>query len=180
MKQRRGHGGFRQVGRIPAGRLGLPANRSRELRLAQAWRNVAGESLARGARARRVLRGVLEVEVDDRAWYDAVAELLPLLARRLADRYGELGVRRYRLCLTDQADLPEALPIAAPGAAEDPGAARDPAAPPRTPRPRNAPTSTAAGATKAGDAGGATDEERLLRVARRYLERTDADGPRKT
>jgi len=107
---RRGRG-FERVGKLPAHGLGLPVGRAKELRLAHAWRRIAGETMARHARARRVLRGILEVEVDERSWYDAVEPLLGSLARELAETCPELGIRRYRLLRADARSLPEPSPL---------------------------------------------------------------------
>jgi hypothetical protein len=67
--------------------------------------------MARHARARRVLRGILEIEVEERPWYEAVEPHLGGLARELADSCPELGIRRYRMILTGARSLPEPYPL---------------------------------------------------------------------
>ena len=65
--------------------------------LRHAWEEVAGATVARRVPALRISRGILEIEVPDQQWADAVRALLPRLAGRLAARYPGLSVRRFRL-----------------------------------------------------------------------------------
>jgi predicted nucleic acid-binding Zn ribbon protein len=89
--------GFERAGSFRPDQLGLPARRSRDLHLALAWIRVAGEAIARHARAMRVRRGVLEVEVLDPRWMATMKELMPRLTGRLTAACPELRVRKYRL-----------------------------------------------------------------------------------
>ncbi len=95
--RRRGRSGFEPVGRVKVDRLGLPGSRSRQLELALAWREVAGDEVAARARAIRVLRGVLEIEVADLRWADTLAPMIPRLAGRLTARHPGLGVKKFRI-----------------------------------------------------------------------------------
>ena len=101
MAVRRRRRGFERTGTCSPDQLGLSSRRSRELRLAVAWREVAGETLANRAAALRVSRGTLEVQVDERRWEVTVRALLPRLAARLARLYPVLGVKRCRLLVQD-------------------------------------------------------------------------------
>ena len=89
--------GFERAGACGAARLGL----AKELRLAAAWSAAAGEGIARQVSALRLRAGVLEVEVADRAWAEALATLLPRIARGVAARDPDLGVARCRLIVRD-------------------------------------------------------------------------------
>ena len=103
---------FERVGSIPRSEMGLPASRARELQLAQAWREIAGEAVARRAPALRVRRGVLEVEVREELWRRTLRDVLPGLAGRLAARHPDLRIVRYRM-ISGVADTPEpAHPVA--------------------------------------------------------------------
>jgi len=95
--------------------MGLPTTKARELLLAHAWTELAGEAMARRATA-VIRRGVLEVEVEEPSWRAALESLLPELAARLARAYPELGVRRYRLRWPGEAGPPppHALPAVEP------------------------------------------------------------------
>jgi len=97
MAQGRRRRGFEHVGRLPAGQLGLPPRLAKELLLATAWRQVAGETIARRAAAVRVKRGVLEIRVPDEHWAAMISELIPRIAGRMAAAYPELGVRKFRM-----------------------------------------------------------------------------------
>jgi hypothetical protein len=97
MRARRREGEFRRVTRLAPNRLGLPAAQGRALVLAHAWEDVAGEAVARRAPALRLDHGVLEIELPCEPWAAAMRDLLPRLAGRLAARYPDLGVRRFRL-----------------------------------------------------------------------------------
>lgn len=92
---------FERAGRLVVDELGLPRKRARELALCTAWLDVAGEALARRATPIAIRRGVLELAVADERWVDTLRQLIPRLAGRLAGRYPELGVRRFRVRLTD-------------------------------------------------------------------------------
>ena len=115
MEHGRRRKGFRQVGQLSPRGMGLPIGRARELRAAHAWISVAGEAVARRARA-WVQRGVLEVEVAEPVWHQTLEPMLPELAWRLAAAYPELGVVRYRLRTPVTTKLPPArsLPADAP------------------------------------------------------------------
>jgi hypothetical protein len=101
MAVRRRRRGFEPAGACTPRQLGLSARRSREIELAVAWREVAGEVLAGRARALAVRRGTLEVQVDGPRWEETLEKLLPRLAARLARRHPELQVRRCRLLVQD-------------------------------------------------------------------------------
>ena len=62
-----------------------------------AWRACAGGPLAERARAIAVRRGVLEVVVEDSRWLATVADLLPTLGARIAERCPDLGIRSCRV-----------------------------------------------------------------------------------
>jgi len=97
--ERRRRRGFERAGAFGTQGLGLPAPRARELRLVSAWRACAGGPLAERARAIGVRRGVLEVAVEDVRWLETVADLLPSLGARVAERCPDLGIRRCRVVL---------------------------------------------------------------------------------
>jgi len=104
---RRRRRGFERAGAVPRGELGLPAARTRELQLALAWREIAGEAVARRAPALRVRRGVLEVEIREEAWRRTMVDVLPGLAGRLAARHPALHITRYRMVSSGQAGSAE-------------------------------------------------------------------------
>jgi hypothetical protein len=124
--------------------------------LAQAWERVAGATLAARARATRVRRGVLEVEVEPGPWSATLSDLLPRLAGRLALARPELRVRACR-CVRPDSSVREA---ARPLELEEPPAA-------------SAATSVAPPTQRSTRA--SADErpldQRLRQLARRYLER---------
>lgn len=165
--RRRGRG-FEPAGACSPNQLGLPARRSRELRLAVAWREVAGEALARRAEAVRVTRGTLEVQVDERRWEVTVLALLPRLAARLARSYPALGVKRCRLLVSggEGVSRGEALALEVEEHRED----RD------SPAPRTAEVEQVEeeGPSPEGDLG-----ERLTRVGEKYLARSEGRAVRK-
>jgi hypothetical protein len=101
MARRRRRRGFEPTGTCAPEQLGLPTKRSKELKLAVAWREVAGDVLAGRAEVVRVTRGTLEVQVDERRWEVTTRALLPRLAARLSRGYPALGVRRCRLLVVD-------------------------------------------------------------------------------
>ncbi len=111
MRDRRRQRGFRPLGGVDPGRAtGLSAARLRDLRLQRAWLDVAGEALARRVQAIRVLRGVLELAVDDPRWAKELRALIPRLAVRLARADAELGIRRFRVLGADDGDAARPLP----------------------------------------------------------------------
>jgi len=77
--------------------MGLPLARARELAASAAWRRAAGEAIARRTPSVRLVRGVLEVELEDAAWSATLAELAPELAARLAGADPALKLKRLRL-----------------------------------------------------------------------------------
>jgi hypothetical protein len=97
VRARRRSRGLERAGGLPAGELGLPLPAARELVLAHAWREIAGEAVARRVQPLRVQRGVLELAVADGAWERAIEELLPRLAGLLAARRPDLRLSRLRL-----------------------------------------------------------------------------------
>ena len=107
MEPKRRRRGFEQAGNFRPDQLGLPAKRTRDLQLALGWLRVAGEGIARHARALRVRRGVLEIEVRDGRWAETLRELLPQLTGRLAKACPELGVRKFRLLQAESEGVDE-------------------------------------------------------------------------
>jgi predicted nucleic acid-binding Zn ribbon protein len=97
MEPKRRRRGFEQAGSFGLDQLGLPAKRTRDLQLALGWMRVAGDPIARHAKALRVNRGVLEIEVRDSRWAATMREILPRLTGKLAASCPELGVRKFRL-----------------------------------------------------------------------------------
>ncbi len=91
--------------------MGLPLEQARRLLLARAWRDVAGEIVARRAPALGVRRGVLEILVPDGSWGRVLPEIIPRLAGRLAAQHAELRVTRYRLVLEGSAARFPAQPV---------------------------------------------------------------------
>lgn len=89
--------GFARLAEVGPDALGLSARRARELLLARAWIEVAGQPLASRVAAVSVRRGVLELAAEDQRWAEALADLLPRLAGRVAARHPELGVRKLRV-----------------------------------------------------------------------------------
>jgi hypothetical protein len=89
--------GFERAGSCAPNKLGFSSARAREVKLALAWRRVAGGVLADRTPGLRVKRGVLEVEAPDRRWNETLIALLPRLAGKLAADHPELGVRKCRV-----------------------------------------------------------------------------------
>ena len=89
--------GFERAGSCAPEKLGFSSARAREVKLALAWRRVAGGVLADRTPGLRVKRGVLEVEAPDRRWNETLIALLPRLAGKLAADHPELGVRKCRV-----------------------------------------------------------------------------------
>ena len=168
MATRRRRRGFEPTGSCSPDQLGLPARKSRELRLAVAWREVAGEALARRAEAVRVHRGTLEVQVDERRWEVTVRGLLPRLAARLARGYPGLGVKRCRLLVADGESVSRGEAVALEEGEIRP--AREPNAPATPEPPRNDGTE----AQPEEDLG-----ERLARLGERYLARAEGRAVKK-
>ena len=107
--------GFLRAGQINPSQLDLPPGRARALLLEHAWRQAAGEVVARQAPAIRITRGILEVRVPDERWAETLTALLPRLAGRLAAAHPELGVRKFRLVREDGPASPSrALPAIEP------------------------------------------------------------------
>ncbi len=102
--------GFERLGAVGASSLGLPRREARRLLLADTWRRVAGDAIARRLTAVRVLRGTVEIEADPR-WAADLDDLLPALVSRLARCAPELGVRRYRLRIHGRERAEEACPL---------------------------------------------------------------------
>lgn len=156
MPIRRRRRGFERAGKLPLDGLGLPGTRARELVLTRVWESVAGPVLAAHARAVRVRRGVLEIEVAHGRWSETLIEMLPGLATRVSRVCPELGVRKFRLRRPDSDQLETAQPIddqignSAPVEPQEPPAPRDRAIEVVEARPL---------------------EERLKELARRYVER---------
>ena len=101
MRSRHRRYGLERAGAFPEASLPFPARRRRELKLALAWRSVAGSAIAAQAPVRGIRAGTLIVETEEARWAETLRELLPRLGIRLARRYPELGVRRCRLILRD-------------------------------------------------------------------------------
>jgi hypothetical protein len=153
--------GFERVGRLPAAELGLPRKRARELVLSAEWSRVAGEAIARRARAVGVHRGVLEIRVEDERWRQTLRSLIPRLAGRLAARCPELRLRKVVLLGSEQEPSESPLAIAAP----DEGTPDEPA-PVRGARSEAAAESPCARSAV----------ERLESAKERYLERSARRG----
>lgn len=94
--------------------LPLSERQKRALVLEHAWRQVAGEAVARRATAVGVTRGVLRIEVPDPRWATALRSLLPSLVGRLTRRYPHLGVRRFRIVAGGANEVPQPVPDPAP------------------------------------------------------------------
>ncbi len=96
MEKRRG-GGFERIGRIGLEATGLPRRQARQLLLEHAWGRVAGEAIARRARAIRIERGVLDIDVVEPQWAKELVRFVPRIAGRLVREFPELGVKKFRL-----------------------------------------------------------------------------------
>jgi hypothetical protein len=154
MRVGRSKKGWVGLGDLRLDRLGLSSARTSELVLTRAWREAAGEAIARRAPAERIRRGVLELRVPDGNWAEALIELLPRLAARLATSHPELGVVRFRLLRQGRYEpsRPERLPEA-----EEPFA----------------PTHEDSAASNEAEGDGAAPiAERLQRAMERYLARS--------
>lgn len=104
MSYQRRSNGFEPAGRIRPDELGLSRKRARALLLAVAWRRVAGEALSARAEARRLSRGVLEVETGDPGLAATLRSTLPDLAGRMAADFPALGLRKCRVIETGRAE----------------------------------------------------------------------------
>lgn len=160
MAVRRRRRGFEGTGACAPDQLGLPKRKSRELRLAVAWREVAGEVLAGRAEAVRVNRGTLEVQVDERRWEETVRALLPRLAGRVARAHPGLGVRRCRLLVQEGDSVRRGEAVELEG--DDARADRARPAPPTADEPEKAEPPTDGDVT-----------QRLTRLGDRYLARSE-------
>jgi hypothetical protein len=148
--------GFEQVGRVGLEGCGLRRAEARRLRLEHGWKVVAGEAVAGRLRVARVARGTLEISADAR-WATSLEPVLGGLVGRLAGRFPELGIRRYRLTVEGAPEAKSTVTVS-PESADTPDAER-PATPVRPSR---------------EDAGPPTPlQERIERAARRYLERAE-------
>jgi hypothetical protein len=148
---------LRPLGAVDPRALKLPAPRVRELALIRAWRDVAGESIARRA-AVTLSRGVLEIAVADERWHRTLHELLPGIAARLAARHPALGVRSLRVRLAaagDEADTTTEWTLSG-------------IAVPAEPAPAPSPPARAATAGSVETASPLSIEERLAGLAARY------------
>ena len=115
MPERRRRSGFEKLGSVRPETTGLARPQARRLVLAHAWSVVAGPALSRRVAARRIVRGVLELEVSDPAWAREVKTLIPSLAGRLAGRFPELGVKKFRLQVGEQAPADAAVEVTPEG-----------------------------------------------------------------
>jgi hypothetical protein len=156
---RRHRRGFERAGALPRGELGLPAGRTRELQLALAWREIAGEAVARRAPALRVRRGVLEVEVREEAWRRTMLDVLPALAGRLAARHPDLRITRYRMISGQAGGAEPAQPV------------------PSLPDRREPEPANSAGAAPPGDGGVRAPALDIREVMARYLARGGSHNP---
>jgi len=115
-----------RAGEIAPRRLGFASRKARDLRLAAAWRRVAGPGIADRARPERMRQGTLLLRVDDPSWLPTLEALLPRLLAGLNEAEPCLGVVAGRLHVAGEAEpreprrcdaratpLPE-LPAAAP------------------------------------------------------------------
>lgn len=126
MRRRHRRHEFERAGAFPGQSLPFPARRRRELKLALAWRSVAGPAIAARAPVCGIRAGTLIVETKEARWAVILRELLPRLGSRFAQRYPELGVRRCRLVLRDDTGRSaETIPL---GSEAEDGSA-DPAPP---------------------------------------------------
>jgi predicted nucleic acid-binding Zn ribbon protein len=167
LKARRHGRGFEALGAGGSEGLPLPRQRARELALADVWRKEAGPVLAGRARALRVERGVLEIEVPERRWADALRTQIPALAARAAAALPEQHIRKFRMRLADGTELLPAEPLHA-------GAA------PSAPRRRAKPARKAASAPPADETSAGALPERLRDLAARYLARAAVTSRRRS
>jgi hypothetical protein len=151
--------GFEPLGASGTRELPLPPPRARELLLADAWRRVAGTTLAARARAVRVERGVLEIEVPERRWADALREQLRELASRASALAPELHIRKLRVHLPDGSEAVAVAPLD-----EAPATAKDPAI---------LPGKTPAGGRGVGEEQGELTPDALAKLRDRYLAKSE-------
>ena len=81
---------MRTLGHLTADNLDMPGARARELVLAHAWGELAGQALARHARVLGLRRGLLTVEASDARWLAALV-LVALVASGVATAWIVLG-----------------------------------------------------------------------------------------
>ena len=171
MSSRRRHNrGFERVGELRPEELGLPRKKSRELAVAAAWRQAAGEAIADRVAAVRITRGTLEIRLDPAhaSWAHTILELLPLVAGRLAHEHPGLGVRKARLLAEPPGSRFPDIVVSATTSSEVPRTGAG------APSRRRHPDEPATTATPSGQPVADTEPaERLRRLARLYLERTD-------
>jgi hypothetical protein len=129
---------------------------ARRLRLQHCWRAVVGEAVAGRLTVTRIVRGMLEIEAEPR-WAASMEPVLGSLVGRLAGRFPELGIRRYRLTVEGASESGEAVAVR-PESPESADAGRP--VPPVRPSP------------KEGDPPGRL-RDRIERAARLYLERAE-------
>ncbi len=154
-------GGFRRIDSTSLAEQAMPRATARRLRLAQAWREVAGAGLARRAETLRVARGILDVRVTDERWRRALGQLLPALIARLGFAHPELRIRRYRICVAPEEPRGRSLPI--------PDAGQLPALPPRAAAIRPAPRPSVE-----------SSDSTVRSLAQRYLERAGTRADRES
>ena len=97
MSDRREATGFKRLGETGVRGLGFAGPRARALTIEAAWRAAAGASIARRALVRRLARGVLEIDVAEPAWRQALVRVLPEIEARLAKEHPGVGIERVRL-----------------------------------------------------------------------------------
>ncbi len=171
MKKHASGKGFERLGGVDPRELGLPRKRAEALLLSRTWGLVVGDVLARKTRAVRIQRGVMEVEVEDARWADALVPRLPDLARRAAAAAPALAIRSLRLRVSGSGSVAEARPGPAE-AAPGPIAAPGPAAGVAHPR-----SSGGARVVESESGGGDIDlSRRLAAVRERYVARARSRG----
>jgi len=108
--QKRRSGGFERLGRVGVEATGLPRRQARQLLLEHAWVRVAGEIIARRARAVGIERGVLEIDVSEPLWAKELVPYVPKIAGRLAREFPELGVKKLRVRVAGELARPACVP----------------------------------------------------------------------
>jgi len=103
------------VGCVGVEATGLPRRQARQLLLEHAWGRVAGEVIARRARAVRIERGVLDIDVVEPAWAKVLVPFVQRIAGRLVRDFPELGVKKLRLRVGGEVALPASAPEPAEG-----------------------------------------------------------------
>ncbi len=157
--------GFTPIGSADLRTVGLPAREARRLRLERAWAGVAGEAIARRARAADVRRGVLELDIADPAWARQLAPLLPGIVARLTLEFPDLGIRKLKTVVAGEATE---RAIAVTPADAQPRSTREASDPNPKSNPKSKPSAPAAAEPLSpGD---------LLEIAARYLDRAREAG----